>query len=121
MGDKQRPERKCKMITFDFGDGKGPVPAHKHPNGGGWVADSAWVSGDAWVYGDAWEKSPLYIQGTRHALTNSAKGKITIGCHTKTFSEWLRHGVKIGKAEGYSEAEIKEYIGHIKHIAKFGV
>ena len=37
--------------TFDFGEG--PVPAHKHPNGGGWVADSARVSGNAWVSGDA--------------------------------------------------------------------
>ena len=31
------------MITFDFNDGNGPVPAHKHPNGGGWVADTAKV------------------------------------------------------------------------------
>ena len=29
------------MTTFDFG--KGPVPAHQHPNGGGWVADTATV------------------------------------------------------------------------------
>ena len=28
--------------TFDFG--KGRVPAHKHPNGGGWVADTATVA-----------------------------------------------------------------------------
>lgn len=28
---------------FDFGDGLGPVPAKRHPNGGGWVADSAYV------------------------------------------------------------------------------
>ena len=27
------------MTTFDFEDGKGPVPAHQHPNGDGWVAD----------------------------------------------------------------------------------
>ena len=54
------------MTTFDFGDGKGPVAAHKHINGGGWVADTATVadtayigpdaqvSGDAQVYGTAW-------------------------------------------------------------------
>ena len=29
--------------TFDFKDGNGPVPAHEHPNGGGWVADTAKV------------------------------------------------------------------------------
>ena len=33
--------------TFDFG--YGPVPAHQHPNGGGWVADSAAVDDSAYV------------------------------------------------------------------------
>ena len=47
------------MTTFDFQDGKGPVPARQHPNGGGWVADTATVSAtayigpDAWIYGNA--------------------------------------------------------------------
>src|SRR5690606_37053101 len=42
---------------FDFGSG--PVPAHQHPNGGGWVADtahvadSAYVGRNARVFGDA--------------------------------------------------------------------
>ena len=34
---------------FDFDDGNGPVPAHKHPNGGGWVADTATVDETAYV------------------------------------------------------------------------
>jgi len=44
---------------FDFQDGNGPVPAHKHPNGGGWVADTssasktAYVGPNARVFGDA--------------------------------------------------------------------
>lgn len=44
---------------FDFQDGNGPVPAHRHVNGRGWVADTArvydkaWVSDDARVYGKA--------------------------------------------------------------------
>ena len=54
------------MTTFDFGDGKGPVAAHQHANGGGWVADTArvadtafvgrraQVSGNAQVFGNAW-------------------------------------------------------------------
>ena len=29
--------------TYDFQDGNGPVPAQQHPNGGGWVADTATV------------------------------------------------------------------------------
>lgn len=45
--------------TRDFRDDDGPVPASRHPNGGGWVADtafvamSAYVGPDAWVYGSA--------------------------------------------------------------------
>ena len=39
------------MTTFDFGNG--PVPAHKHPNGGGWVADTATVAKTAYVGPDA--------------------------------------------------------------------
>lgn len=40
-------------ITFDFGDGEGPVPAHRHENGGGWVADTAMVHEKAWVEEDS--------------------------------------------------------------------
>ena len=43
--------------TFDFGDG--PVPAHRHKNGGGWVANTArvgnsvYIGSGARVYGEA--------------------------------------------------------------------
>jgi len=36
--------RKKPISRYDFGDGEGRVPAHKHANGGGWVADTAKVS-----------------------------------------------------------------------------
>ena len=54
---------------FDFGDGNGPVPAHRHPNGGGWVADTAkvyetsYVGPDAQVYGDAWVSGNARVYG----------------------------------------------------------
>jgi hypothetical protein len=35
--------------SYNFKDGLGPVPAHKHPNGGGWVADTATVADTAYV------------------------------------------------------------------------
>ena len=38
------------MTTFDFGFG--PVPAHRHPNGGGWVADTAQVFDNTLVFGN---------------------------------------------------------------------
>ena len=37
--------------TFDFG--AGPVPAHQHPYGGGWVADTAFVADRVYVENDA--------------------------------------------------------------------
>ena len=37
------------ITTFDFGDGNGPVRAHRHANGGGWVADTAQVAESAYV------------------------------------------------------------------------
>jgi UDP-3-O-[3-hydroxymyristoyl] glucosamine N-acyltransferase len=41
------------ITLFEFGDGNGPVPAHRHPNGGGWVADTAHVAPTAFVGPDA--------------------------------------------------------------------
>lgn len=35
--------------VHDFLDGSGPVPAHHHPNGSGWVADTACVASTAYV------------------------------------------------------------------------
>lgn len=43
MGD-MAPEQ-----VMDFGDGQGLVPAHRHPRGEGWVADTAWVDPSAFV------------------------------------------------------------------------
>lgn len=36
-------------MKHDFDDGNGPVPAHQHPNGGGWVANTAHVDATAYV------------------------------------------------------------------------
>ena len=64
------------MTTFDFGNG--PVPAHKHPNGGGWVADTAKVADTAYVGPDAQvsdtarvsENAQVYdVEGEIHNLT----------------------------------------------------
>jgi len=133
-------------LQFDFGFGL--VAAHQHINPdksiGGWVANTAtveatcYISGDARVYGnarlygdaqvhgdaqvsgDAWEKSPLYIQGTKHAVTNCAFGKISIGCHIHTFIEWIENYKRIGKDNGYTDEEIKEYKAIINFVIKHG-
>ena len=42
-----------KSEYFDFGDPRGAVAAHRHSNGGGWVADTAHVGDTAFVGADA--------------------------------------------------------------------
>ena len=83
------------MTTFDFQDGNGPVPAHQHPNGGGWVANTAFVadtvyvgpdahvsgnaevfgnakvSGDAWVYDNAKVYGNAWVYGNAHVSGNA--------------------------------------------------
>ena len=121
-----------------------PDGFHKHKNGGGLVANTAyvddsvfingnarvsgnaWVSGDArvsgnaQVFGDAWACSPLYIQGTKHALTNSRHGYISIGCHENTFEYWQAHYKAIGRAEGYTAEETEQYGLFIQIFVKIG-
>ncbi len=95
--------------TFDFGSG--PVPAHRHVNGGGWVADTAivadtaFVGSEAWVYGEAqvydkarvcgearvYDKArvcdaqvtttPLMISGLEYTIT-VCDNQVQIGCMT---------------------------------------
>ena len=103
---------------------------HQHENGKGWVYKTANVSasvylhptsivfgnarvyGNAWVYGNArvsgnaQAHSPLYIQGTRHAVTLCSHGQIAIGCHIHDITEWQNHYRAIGKkAKRYSHLD----------------
>jgi hypothetical protein len=127
-----------------------PEEQHQHLNGGGWVANTAkvadtayigsnaqvygnaqvsgdarvsgdaQVSGDARVSGGAWETSPLYIQGTRHAVTNSSYGFLNIGCIKLSFSEWKKKYRAVGKQQGYTVEQIKEYGTIIAFATKLG-
>ena len=49
------------MTTFDFGFG--PVPAHQHPNGRGWVADTAHVDDSAYIGPDAQVSGGAQVSG----------------------------------------------------------
>ena len=84
------------------------------------VFGNAQVSGDAQVSGGAWETSPLYIQGTRHALTNSSYGFLNIGCIKLSFSEWKKKYRAVGKQQGYTVEQIKEYGTIIAFATKLG-
>ena len=84
------------------------------------VYGDARVSGKAWVSGGAWEVSPLYIQGTKHSITNCKHGYIQIGCEIHTFDELIKNYKKIGKQYDYTDKEIKEYYEYIKLFKKIG-
>jgi tetrahydrodipicolinate N-succinyltransferase len=66
----KRKKKTNKKTLFDFRDGNGPVPAHQHPNGGGWIAEtatvekSAFVGPSALVSGDAWVSGNARVSGT---------------------------------------------------------
>ncbi len=66
-----------RITTFDFNDGLGPVPAHQHLNGGGWVQDtarvdlSAYVGPDAWVTGNAKVYEFARVMGNAHVWGNA--------------------------------------------------
>ena len=100
--------------------GNARVSGNAWVSGNAQVYGNAWVFGDAWVFGAAWETSPLYIQGSRHSVTNCAHGSIAIGCQVHTFAEWKAKYKTIGKAAGYTAAQIKEYSHHIAYVIKVG-
>ena len=58
--------RSGEVVTHDFNDDNGPVQAHKHLNGGGWVADTAHVAETAFVGTDA------SVFGTASVLGNAS-------------------------------------------------
>ena len=82
--------------------------------------NNAWVYGNARVYGNAWNKSPLYIQGSKHSLSNCKHGHIAIGCQCHSYQYWIENYKNIGSKQGYTEDEIKEYSEHIRYMIKMG-
>jgi hypothetical protein len=101
-----------------YGDAR--VSGNARVSGDAWVSGKAWVSGNARVSGDAWEKSPLFIVGSRHSLTNAKHGFIQIGCHCKEIKWWQENFRDIGKKEGYTPDEIEEYGAYIDLFVKVG-
>ena len=84
------------------------------------VCGVATVCGDAVIYADSWNKNPLYIQGTRHSLTNCAYKTIKIGCEKHSFDHWMYNFVEIGKKNKYSSKEIEEYSKYIELTVMLG-
>jgi hypothetical protein len=83
------------------------------------VSGDARVYGAARVYGDAWVSSPLYIQGTRDALTTCSRTEIAVGCQVHTVAEWLTRYEEIGTRYGYTPEQIAEYGRHLRYAAEW--
>ena len=125
-------------VGFDFQDGNGPVPAHKHPNGGGWVADTAlvsrtacvgpnarvygkaWVSGDARVYGNAQVKRGYYTttptsitRSDSYTFTLQSDGSIVAECRDFTPEEADAHW---GSPDHHKHAESMAIVNALRAI-----
>ena len=61
--------------TYDFDDGNGPVPAHRHSNGGGWVAETAKVDASALNHASSSTKIARVIYSIN---TTDPKGSVEI-------------------------------------------
>ena len=110
------------MTTFDFGFG--PVPAHQHPNGRGWVADTAHVDdsayigpdarvfGDARVYGGAWVFGNAQVSGGAKLAKSSDYLLIGPIGSRAAFMTWTRSDNCI--ATGCFRGTIKEFLAAVR-------
>ena len=69
----------------------------------------------AWA---VWNINPLYIVGTKHILCIPSQGIIKIGCIEHPVAWWEEHFRSVGRAKGYSKAEVNEYRNYIA-LAKY--
>ena len=44
-----KPPTDIEVESVEYNFGSGLVPSHRHPNGGGWVADTAFVDATAFI------------------------------------------------------------------------
>ena len=134
--------------TYDFSDGNGPVPARRHPNGGGWVADTAFASesvyvgpnaqvfGNARVFGDAqvsenarvYENAQVYgnarISKTPVVLlgfphiVTITDNRVIVGCENHPPSVWCERGAAIIKADGHTTQQARQWSAIINKLAE---
>jgi len=90
---------------FDFNDGDGQVPAHRHRYGGGWVADTSSVSHTAYVgaYALVFGKAKVF-GNVRISGKAKVSGDTVISGNAKVFGDaWVA-----GKAKVFGDAVVSE-------------
>ena len=58
-------------------------------------------------------QSPLYIQGTKHSISDCCDGNLKIGCHIHSIKDWKNNYKEIGTDASYTDEEIAEYYDYI--------
>jgi len=89
-----KTETRKVALMYDFDDGKGPVPAHQHPKGGGWVAKTAvvdptvYVGPNAMVYGRAQVRDLARLEDESHACDDArVSGHVILSGNTWIFEK----------------------------------
>jgi len=106
------------METYDFG--AGPVPAHHHSNGGGWVADTAYVSETAYVGPDALVYNNAQVYGNAAVCGNAEVcDNAQVYGNAKVFgtAKLYGHAEVYGNVGVYDNAEVSGY-AHVRGDAE---
>ncbi len=56
------------------------------------------------------DRVAINLVGSRHVVTAYAD-RVRIGCHERTYANWLEVYARVGKIEGYTAEQIEEYHG----------
>ena len=93
---------------FNFQDLNGPVPAHKHPNGGGWVADTASVSETAYVGPNARVYDNAAVYGKAAVYDNArVYGNAVVYSNARVYGNAVVDSARIyGSARVYDNARV---------------
>ena len=71
------------------------------------------------IWGGEILKNILQICGSNHFVNICAYGRIQIGCYNKSFEEWQNEFEQVGKENGYTQQQIKEYKMYIDMCIQF--
>jgi len=72
-------------------------------------------------YGGEWETNPIFIQGFKWFVCQSAPGRIDAGCESHTFEEWQRDWEALANKHALTPELRREYKAYIDLICKIGI
>lgn len=103
------------IVDIDFQDGAGPVPAHQHIRGGGWVAETAHVDDECYVgpfatvFGNARVTGNAFINDYARVYGNSRvydKAKVYGDCQVYDEAQIYNEARVSGHCKVYGKARV---------------